>query len=218
MFDLHVSIPLLSPLIGFFLFLFLIYLIYLFITRAFREMGFSPLEALFIVFVALLFQSANIYLFSYKNWLVSLNVGGGLIPILLSIYLCIKKGLSAWKILLGAIIVAFSAYSVTYPEPNKGIVSPFPFFLIPAFLASVYSIFSYWNDRSRAGPLAYVSGTFGVLIGADLFHLSELMSYHVSKPRCAVIGGAAIFDMVFITGLIAVFIDSILLFGKKRET
>ena len=35
--------------------------------------------------------------------------------------------------------------------------------------------------------------------------------------RTAVIGGASVFDMVFITGILAVFLDGLLIIQKKRK-
>jgi uncharacterized membrane protein len=189
-------------------------------------MGFSPGEALIIVFVAYLFSYqiylfgvniSNIHLFSYGSWHIFINTGGGIIPILLSIYLIIKKRLSLARVIFGVGIVTIVTYSVTYPVLGKGIVSPFPYFLLPAIFASAASIIVYLGDRVKAPPLAYVSGTIGVLIGADFLHLPTLLSYTPSHDTAAVIGGAVVLDMIFITGILAVFLDSLLLVRKKRE-
>ena len=188
-------------------------------------MGFSSIEAIIILFVSYFFHFSilvngidisNIYLFFYNNWIVRINIGGAIIPILISLYLVSKKKLSISGVTVGIFIVILTTYAVTYPDPRSGIVSPFPYWLLPAIFASLYSIISYWGDRIKSPPLAYVSGTIGVLIGADIAHLPQLLSYRPQHPINAVIGGANVFDMIFITGLIAVFIDGILLFKKKR--
>jgi hypothetical protein len=38
----------------------------------------------------------------------------------------------------------------------------------------------------------------------------------IHTTRNAVIGGASVFDMVFITGILAVFLDGLLIFQQKR--
>jgi uncharacterized membrane protein len=50
-------------------------------------------------------------------------------------------------------------------------------------------------------PLAYISGTMGVLIGADLLRLKDIRQ--LGAPFAS-IGGAGTFDGIFITGIVAV--------------
>ena len=54
---------------------------------------------------------------------------------------------------------------------------------------------------SHSAPLAYICGTLGVLIGADLFRIKDIKSMGVP---IAAIGGAGTFDGIFFTGIIAV--------------
>jgi uncharacterized membrane protein len=58
----------------------------------------------------------------------------------------------------------------------------------------------------HAAPLAYVSGSLGTLIGADLLNLPSLRS--LGAP-VASIGGAGTFDGIFLTGIIAVLLASL---------
>jgi uncharacterized membrane protein len=205
------------------------YLVYLIIVRTFRYMGFSALEAIVIVFVSFLFGSgiidgfvgitfSNIPLFIYHNfWMVGINMGGAVIPILLSIYLAIKNKLQLFWIFLGISIISVITFLVTYPDPEKGIVSQFPFWFLPAAGASLLSLCFSWREKQKIAPLAYIFGTIGVLIGADVFHLFELLKNEIHTMRNAVIGGASVFDMVFITGILAVFLDSLLIVQRQRK-
>jgi len=215
LFFLYISIPIL-----------VIYIGYLIFTRAFRYMGFTSIEAIIIVFVSFIFDFdiiilgvniSNIYLFTYGNWLVGINMGGAVIPVLLSIYLIIKKKLPLKKIIIGIIIVTIIAFLVTYPDSDKGIVAKLPIGLLPAFFASIISIAFLYKDFKKAAPFAYILGTLGVLIGADFLHLSELLSYQIDKPINAVIGGANVFDMVYISGIVAVILDGIILFKQRKN-
>lgn len=212
---LYVLLPLLA-----------LYIAYLIITKAFKDMGFSSVEAIVIVFVSFIFgfniiifgfNISNIYLFSYQNWIVGINTGGAIIPIVLSIYLILKKNISLKKILIGMLVVTIITFFVTHPVPEKGIVSSFPYWLLPAIFASLTSVFLSWKNFSKAAPLAYISGTIGVLLGADFLHLPELLSFPIETTTYAVIGGANVFDMVFITGILAVIVDGILMYRQKSK-
>ena len=202
------------------------YFIYLIFTRAFRYMGFTTIEAIIIVFISFLFgfeiiifgiNISNIYLFSYGEWKVAINMGGAVIPIILSIYLTIKKKIPLKKIFIGISIVTIISYFVTSPVADKGIVAYFPYWLLPGFFASLSSIFLSWKDFIKAAPLAYISGTIGVLIGADFLHIWELLNFPIKTSRSAVLGGAVVFDMIFITGIIAVLLDGLLMFRKREK-
>jgi uncharacterized membrane protein len=205
------------------------YIVYLILSRAFREMGFSSWEAVIIVFVSFLLGSglvdgaagvrfSDVALFTYHTyWLVGINVGGALIPLLLSIYLVWKNKLRLSRVLGGITLVAVITYFVTYADPKQGIVSTFPFWLLPIVCASLFSVLFTWREERKAAPFAYAIGTLGVLIGADLLHLFELLTAPIQTTTNAVIGGASVFDMVFITGVLAVFLDSLFLYRRKRR-
>ena len=209
--------------------LLVLYIVYLIITKAFNDMGFTSVEAIIIVFISFLlgsgffddyvgFSFSNIPLFESGNWIVGINTGGAIIPIVLSIYLVLKNRLKGQWILIGIVLVAIITYFVTYPDPQRGIVSRFPYWLLPIVFASVISIVLSWKIKNKAAPLAYISGTIGVLIGADFFHLIELLGNEVATKTPAVVGGASVFDMVFITGILAVIIDGILLHQERRSS
>ena len=203
------------------------YVIYLIITRAFNDMGFSSLEAIIIVFISALFgfvnitiggvSISNIYLFSVDNWMLSINMGGAVIPILLSIYLVIKHKLPLKKIALGIVMVTAITFFVTTPDAERGIISHFPYWLLPIFAASIVSVFFSRKEYCTAAPLAYICGTLGVLIGADFLHLPALLLYPLTEPRNAIIGGANVFDMIFITGILAVIVDGILMYRQRKQ-
>ena len=212
---LYISLPIL-----------LLYIMYLLLTKAFSYMGFTSLEAIIIVFVSFLFgfeiiifgvNISNIYLFSQENWRVGVNIGGAIIPILLSIYLTIKKKIPLKYVAIGILVVTIISYIVTTSVPNRGIVSTFPFWLLPALFASISSIVLLRKDFIKAAPLAYISGTIGVLIGADFLRLPELLGYSVEKVTPAIIGGAVVFDMIFITGIIAVILDGAILLRQSSK-
>lgn len=202
------------------------YIVYLIVTKAFNDMGFSKFEAIVIILVSFLFEFeilifgvniSDIHLFTYQNWNVGINMGGAVIPVLISVYLIWKKKLNMKKVGLGILVVTVVTFFVTRPDPSSGIVSSFPYWLLPAVFASFTSVFLLWKKFTKAAPFAYICGTFGVLIGADFFHLPQLLSYPSSTTINAVIGGANVMDMIFITGILAVILDGIILQSQRSK-
>ncbi|TAK87595.1 MAG: DUF1614 domain-containing protein [Betaproteobacteria bacterium] len=129
---------------------------------------------------------------------LAVNVGGAVIPILLSLYLIVKNGL--YKLSLFAVaIVSVVCYSLAEPVPGLGIAMPV--FVPPLATALTVLILS----REHAAPLAYISGSLGTLIGADLLNLGIIQG--LGAP-VASIGGAGTFDGIFVTALVAVILAS----------
>jgi uncharacterized membrane protein len=66
----------------------------------------------------------------------------------------------------------------------------------PIFAAGVALLLAF----RRAPPVAYVAGSMGTLIGADLLNLGQIG--RLGAPVVS-IGGAGTFDGVFLTGILA---------------
>jgi len=126
--------------------------------------------------------------------LIAVNVGGCILPLLLSAYLAIVHAVPLVLLLLATFLTSLLAYAVSRPVPGLGI--GMPMLVAPLAAAMIASLLS---PELRA-PLAYISGTLGVLIGADLLHLKDIPK--LATP-VASIGGAGTFDGIFLTGLIA---------------
>jgi len=130
----------------------------------------------------------------WKGTVIAVNVGGALIPVLLSIYLIAKNSLYIRGIIATA-IVAFVVHSLARPERGLGIRVPT---LIPPLVAGGVAMLMSWK---KGPPLAYIAGSLGTLIGADLLNLDKIQG--LGAP-IASIGGAGTFDGIFLTGIIAV--------------
>lgn len=136
------------------------------------------------------------------NWpgtVIAVNVGGAVIPGLLSLYLLARNRLWVRGVLATAIIAAV-CHALARPVPGLGIA--LPVFVPPLSAAAVALILS----RRHAGALAYIGGSMGTLIGADLLNLDKISG--LGAPVAA-IGGAGTFDGIFLTGVLAVLIASI---------
>ena len=130
----------------------------------------------------------------WKGTLVAVNVGGAVIPTLMSIYLLFKRDL--WvKGLLATAIVALVIHWMADPVPGLGIA-------VPVFMPVVVTaIVAMLLSREDSAPLAYIAGSLGTLIGADLTNLDKVRG--LGAP-VASIGGAGTFDGIFLTGILAV--------------
>ncbi len=132
--------------------------------------------------------------FTGKTTIV-VNVGGALVPLAFSFYLIAHHPLSLFQIVTAVALVAVVAHAVSRPIPGVGI--GMPMFIAPIAAALIAILLA---PEERA-PLAYIGGSLGVLIGADLVRLKDLR--HMGAP-IASIGGAGSFDGIFITGFVAV--------------
>ena len=137
---------------------------------------------------------------------IAVNLGGALVPFVLSIYLILKHGLYGQS-LLAIGIVAVVIHLLARPVPGVGIAVPV--FIPPLITAVVALLISRW----RAGPLAYIAGSLGTLVGADLLNLGRIRG--LGAP-VASIGGAGKFDGIFMTGIVAVLLAGILGGGSRR--
>lgn len=127
--------------------------------------------------------------------MVALNVGGCLIPVSFSIYLLHIHPLPLGDVILATALVSAVSYAASRPIQGLGVGMPI---LIAPLTAALVALLI--NPAERA-PLAYVSGTWGVLLGADLLRLKDVR--YMGAP-VASIGGAGTFDGIFITGIVAV--------------
>lgn len=126
---------------------------------------------------------------------IALNVGGGLIPVIFSTYLLTTNPLPIIDAVLATAIVSAISYAVSRPIPRMGVAMPV--FIAPIVAALVAVIV----NQEHSPPLAYICGTLGVVIGADLLRLKDIK--RMGTPMAS-IGGAGTFDGIFITGVVAV--------------
>ena len=188
---------------------------------AFQKMGLSPQLGMFIFVLALVGSVINIPLFRIKSrvsaqppptwaghrlwrpwvrpfdgWtIVAVNVGGCIIPLLVVLFLLFSQSLDLFRVTLAVVVVTFISYSFSQTIPGLGI--GMPIFIAP-LTAVVAAGLLYPEHR---GAVAYICGTLGVLIGADLLRLKEIRE--LGTP-VASIGGAGTFDGIFFTGILAV--------------
>ena len=143
-----------------------------------------------------------------EDWpgtIIAVNLGGAVIPTLLSLYLFFKNRLF-WQGFVAVAVVAGCVYLMAQPVRGVGIAEPV---FVPPLIATGVAL----AISRRHGPaLAYIAGSLGTLIGADLLNLGKIPG--LGAP-IASIGGAGTFDGIFVTGLLALLLAS--LFGGRQS-
>jgi uncharacterized membrane protein len=135
-----------------------------------------------------------------RSTTIAVNVGGALVPAALSAYL-IAHDRIGWQALVAVLAVGALVHLVARPVPGLGVAVPA---LLPGVFAALVAMAL--HPVAVAG-LAYAGGTLGTLLGADLVNLPRVR--RLGAPVVS-IGGAGTFDGVFITGIIAVLLASLL--------
>lgn len=138
-----------------------------------------------------------------RDWpgtIVAVNLGGAVIPMFLSIYLMVKNRLYRPG-LVAVAIVTFFVHLMAYPVHGVGIAIPV---FIPPLIATVIALLL---SRQYAAPLAYMAGSLGTLLGADILNLGRVQA--LGAP-VASIGGAGTFDGIFMTGILSVLLASLM--------
>jgi uncharacterized membrane protein len=225
-------------------------IMYLFLRlteAAFEQVGFDHWHASLAVFGSIFGSLIDIPLHSgsissYPGWYISvasifsrgfpttfhsfylaINLGGAIIPLIISIHLVLARRVSALKAVVGILIVMVITYHLAAPVPNQGIV--LPFWITPAFAAICGLVLA--RGYSGAPALAYISGSVGTLLGADILNLltpgvlpalSPVGAPH-ARPMVLSIGGAGVFDGIFLTGVLAVLFAAFIvrLFHRTRN-
>ena len=136
----------------------------------------------------------------WPGTVIAVNLGGAVIPVILSIYLLVKNRLF-YRGLLGIFIVALIVHHVAHPVHGVGIAEPI---FIPPLAATGAAVLI---SRQFAPALAYIGGSLGTLIGADLLNINNIQG--LGAP-VASIGGAGTFDGIFMTGILAVLLAAVL--------
>ncbi len=209
----------------FFLLFLILFVVFILISidligLAFRKLGFPPVYSVLLLFLSLIGSHVNIpikeitsrepvisgrivdyYWFRYvippleveRKTTIAVNLGGGVIPVLISVFLITM--VNPVDVLIGVFVMTIFIHMIARPVKGLGIAVPA---LIPPILAAVLALVI---SPQSAPMIAYISGTLGSLIGADLLNLKKIPN--LGAP-VASIGGAGTFDGIFLTGIISV--------------
>ncbi len=134
-----------------------------------------------------------------KKIVIAVNVGGCVIPTILSLKLLTTIPLNAFAIAF--VLTTLVTYLSAKPIPHVGIAIPM---FIPPLVAALSAYISaeiFGLSQLMIPKLAFSCGVLGSLFGADILHLKDIEKI---GSGVASIGGAGTFDGIFLTGLFSV--------------
>ncbi|MDO9034002.1 MAG: DUF1614 domain-containing protein [Methanoregula sp.] len=204
--------------------IFLIPLLFLgVIGAAFTKLGFSWIMAIAVVLLMLFGSYVNIPVYTIRRdmvrvspdttsmysadtpwspapvWdtVISINLGGAILPVCISLYLLYQAVLITGTSLLvpvgtGIALVALVTFVSTRPVPGVGLRVPL---IIPALTALLIGLLLFGGAGVQATVLAFVSGTIGILLGGNLAQLHRIKALDVTDVS---IGGSGTFGAIFI--------------------
>lgn len=139
--------------------------------------------------------------------IISVNIGGAVLPLILAIYVLVRAGsVKEWiRSIIGIVLTTGVLYGVNklYSfDTSRG-------FIEPQYLwAIIAGVIAYVAGRSRR--LAFVIATIGVL-AMDIVHILEVRGTNVPT----MIGGGGVFDTMVIAAVLAVLLAEMI--GESRE-
>ncbi len=129
---------------------------------------------------------------------VSINVGGALIPLFITGYFLSKIPFE--PLIIVTLVVAFFSFLGAQFIREKGI---FISMILPVLFSAFFSVLL---APEYAVEVAFSGGVLGVLLGADILYLPWILRKNSGVMS---IGGAGIFDGIFLVGLFSAIIVSI---------
>jgi len=202
------------------------------VGAAFTRLGFSWIAALAVVLLMLFGSFVNIPLYTVRRDMVrvgtgslpldesapapwapqpvwdtaiSLNLGGAVIPVLVSAYLLYRAvdvlGTAILgPVFAGIVVVAIIAYLATRSIPGYGIKAPL---FIPGLAALLCGLLLNGGTPLLAGVTAFVAGTVGTLLGAGIAWLLRIKDLEVPQVS---IGGGGMFGAIFLACILSALI------------
>lgn len=196
------------------------FLIFLLPAVAFSKLGLSPFAGLIFFLLCLLGSSMNIPVYrkeldhheapdetavllnrffgirvpETRERIITVNIGGAVLPGLLCLYLLPRVDLGS--VTIATIVTTVFSYYLSKPVKGIGVVVPA---LIPPVIAAVAALI--FSERADAPAVAYISGVMGIIIGADLLRIHQIRRTGLAFLS---IGGAGVFDGIFVVGIVSV--------------
>lgn len=156
------------------------------------RLGLSAPAALLLLAASLLGSAIDLPL---PGGLISLNLGGAVVPVGLAAYLLGRAPLI--PTLIATLAVAALCRLLARPHPEFGVSVPM---LVPAVCAAILASLLV---RPSPAPVAFISGVAGTLIGTDLLYLPHILKRPAG--RCS-IGGAGVYDAILLVAIVAAFL------------
>jgi uncharacterized membrane protein len=192
------------------------------IGAAFTRLGFSWITALAVILLMLLGSGVNIPVYRVKRdtirlsdnnstvfdlrenqgsriWdtVISINLGGAILPLLIAAYLIYHAVIIAGSplvlpVCLEVFTVAVITFVSTKAIPQVGLRVPL---LIPALTALLIALLLNGGIGLNAAVSAFVSGVVGTLLGGNVAYLGKVRDLDIANVS---IGGGGSFAAIFI--------------------
>ncbi|HUR68939.1 MAG TPA: DUF1614 domain-containing protein [Candidatus Thermoplasmatota archaeon] len=193
---------------------------FLFRRRAdvFADFAFSGKEVALLALGSIAGWAVNIPVAVFGGTYLTVNVGGTLVPIILIAIWVKEKKLRILPAAIGTVLVAITAWRIVEFHAETGIVARYPTFFLPVVVALVFALVVSIRKPITGVPIAYASGTLGALVGADLLHVTDIRAHfsRASENTIISIGGAGVFDMVFLAGTFAMALHLAVVVSVRR--
>ena len=194
---------------------------YLFRRRAdvFADFAFGGKEVALLALGGIAGSAGNIPLAIFGGTTLTVNLGGTLVPILLISWWIRRGKLRIVPAIIGTALVSVTAWRIVEFRPETGIVARYPYFFLPIVVALVFALVVSIRRPITGVPIAYASGSMGALIGADLMHVNDIRRHFQTANENTIIsiGGAGVFDMVFLAGTFAMALHVAIVVSVRRK-
>lgn len=140
---------------------------------------------------------------------LSINVGGGIVPLILVGYLFIKAGTAREKIraVIASLVAAVAVYGVERFMPSE----PGQMIIDPLYMSAIVAgVVGYLAGRSRRS--SFIAGIMAIILTDVFYAVSLAIDGGLGGTT---IGGAGIYDAVVIAGILAVVLAEVV--GETRE-
>jgi uncharacterized membrane protein len=154
----------------------------------------------------------NIPILKTEGSWVFINVGGVVLPLIISGFFMFKYRRHFVLILLLIIMLILTTFLFAKVDTDVGIIIDFPYYFIPSLFGAIFSYLTF-KDREKYGiiSISYCVSTIGVFIGSDLLLLPRMLDFGFGVGY---LGGFGVFDLIYITGLYAVAFSIFIIYLK----
>jgi uncharacterized membrane protein len=145
---------------------------------------------------------------------VLINIGGAVLPVIISGYLLGMPIIHApgnpvdEYLAIGAVLVIVTVLVNRSAQVVEGLGVATPALVPPLVTALATILVDYLSPLHSPAQVAYIGGTLGTLIGADLLNLNKIRD--IGAPVVS-IGGAGTFDGIYFTGIVSVLLVALAL-------
>ena len=173
-------------------------------TRLLMALGLTRVEALLVAALSpllVLFDAPIGRLSPSVN--LAANLAGCLIPSAVAVKVVLERRAplaeAFFLIAVGVVVSYFSSHVVA----DRGVLLQYR---IPAVVVGVLAAGLLYKEPERAGAAGFAAGALGVVIGADVLHLTELSA----GAGRVILGGAGLLDGIILVAVLAAAVGELL--------